>query len=169
MTYSPTLSTVDELFAAVERDTIDALVRKRQSSGELASDPALDQARKLLKELHRATRDVVLNGREKMEEAIASVEHMWDNIRDELGDKAVEFAERFQDQIWRLIQGALAHAANCFPKSLEGTWQNSLEAVSVTLSWSVSPSVQIAAADWLKIAADGGLSISATYRNGADT
>jgi len=158
------LAEIEALMNEVEEATTGVLLEEYAREGILPSDPLIDAAQDLFEKLRVAVREAAMRGRELAEAAVDEVVATWERWSIELGDQATDLLSLFQDQVWRLVVGALSAATRRLPGQLDAdAWNNGLKTISAKVAWSATPSVRASVDGWLSIAVGAGLDLTATY------
>ncbi len=147
------------ILARVESETI------KHDPDSLQSNPVLNAASALYNRLKAAAERVSLEGAAVLEAASDSVVQEWEALKASLGAKASELLALFQKQIGLLITDTMQSIAQAIPSSLNRTdGVLNLDSVAFKLALGLSPSVSVAATEWLKLVATAGAEVTLSYR-----
>ena len=131
---------------------------------ELASNPVRDASERLFQQLCEAAQRVSNEGRAALKEASDRVVHEWDQIRRELGERAIEVLVKFQEQIAALIGKAMQAIAKAVTVVLEPVPGLVLDTLTFKQAWAVSPSVGVSVTEWLRLTITTGAEVALSYK-----
>jgi hypothetical protein len=152
------LSELHNLMDSVEKETLTPNVYA------LEANPVINAAKLLYDTLREATDIVIIEGSKALDRAIELVMDQYELLKVQLKSDVKELLEIFQRQLSKLIVGTMEHISAGLPAELAAEPPRKLDSIAFKLALSLSPSISVAATEWLRLMATGGAEVQVTYK-----
>ena len=160
---SPSWKEISSWMDKAEQEVLDDYRRPQADADDLNADPFSTAFSKVTEALKKATKLVMLHGKDKLIEAQHLVVDAWEAWREQLGVRAMDLVDAFEEFVWKLIKRSLDRATGTMPLKLTNTNEFELKSVTAELNWSISPSIYVATNRWLAASFSGGLKLAVCY------